>query len=138
MRAGSERMRAVKPNGESRRRRFRLHRSDQAGVFASIGGISMTFQRTLIPRGTRDQAIVTGATMGVMYLAASLLQDAIESATSQLLTGRAELHADEKKLRQLSLAAGAAALAAGIEAQRLLKQKPYESLGRAGARTAAF
>jgi hypothetical protein len=131
-------MRAAKPTAASARKRFRLHRSDQAGIFAAIGGISMTFQRTLIARGTRDQAIVTGATMSVMYLAASLLQDAIESAASRLLTGKGKLHADEAKLRQLSLAADVAALAAGIEAQRLLRQKPYESLGRAGARTGAF
>jgi uncharacterized membrane protein len=125
-------------NKPSQRRRLRLHRSDQAGVFAAVGGIAMTFQRTLMPRSTRDQAIVTGATMGVMYLAASILHDAIESTASRLLTGGSKALADEEKLRRLSLAVDAAAFLAGIGGQRLLQQQPYESLGRAGARTVAF
>jgi hypothetical protein len=76
--------------------------------------------------------------MGVMYLTASVLHDAIESTASRLLTGGSKAHADEANLRRLSLAADAAAILAGIGGQRLLQQQPHESLGRAGARTAAF
>jgi uncharacterized membrane protein len=122
----------------ARRKRFRLHRSDQAGVFAAVGGTAMTFQRSLMPRSTRDQAIVTGATMGVMYLAASLLHDAVESAASFVLTGGSKRHADEDKLRRLSLLADLAVMGGGIGAQRLLRQTAYESPARAGVRTAAF
>ncbi len=117
-----------------RRRRLRLHRSDQAGVFAAIAGVSMTFQRTLIPRNTRDQAIVTGATMGMMYLMASILHDAVESAASWALVGGSKRVADEDKLRRLSLVADVAAFAGGIGLQRAFQQRPNESLERAGAR----
>ena len=127
----------VRPDSR-RRRRVRLSRSDQAGVFAAIGGLSMTFQRTLIPRNTKDQAIVTGATMSFMYLIASLMHDAVESAASYVLTGGSKRHAHPDELRRATIAVDAAAFAAGIGLQRLLQQRRNEPLRRAGGRTAAF
>ena len=40
-----------------------LHRSHAAGAFAAAASVANTFERTLIPRTTSDQAIVTGGTM---------------------------------------------------------------------------
>ena len=36
------------------------HRADQTGLLLAGGNLPLTFQRTLMPRPTMDQAIVTG------------------------------------------------------------------------------
>lgn len=45
------------------RRRFSRslgHRADQAGILLAGANVPLTFQRTLMPRPTVDQALVTG------------------------------------------------------------------------------
>jgi hypothetical protein len=116
------------------RPRWRVPRSDQAGVFAAAGGTAMTFQRTLMPRNTTDQAIVTGGTMSLMYLTASLMHDAIESVASFAITGGSKRQADEDLLRRTALAADAAAFVGGLGVQRAFRQHRNEPLHRAGAR----
>lgn len=120
------------------RRHWRLHRSDQAGVFAAIGGVSMTFQRTLMPRNTMDQAVVTGATMASMYLTASILHDAIENVAAWALEGTSKREVGEDKIRRLSLAGDIATIIGGVALQRAIKRQDGEPLRRAAARTAAW
>ena len=119
-----------------KRRRWRPPRSDQAGVFAAAGGTAMTFQRTLMPRNNTDQAIVTGATMSLMYLTASLMHDAIEAVASFAITGGSQRQADEDLLRRTALAAGAVAFIGGLGVQRAFPQRSNEPLHKAGARAA--
>ena len=96
----------------------------------------MTFQRTLMPRQTTDQAVVTGATMSLMYLTASLMHDAIEAVASSAISGGSRRRANEDLLRRTALAADAAALVGGLAVQRAFSQRRNEPLHRAGARAA--
>ena len=95
--------------------RWLLARSDQAGVFAASAIVAGTFQRTLMPRSDRDQAVVTGLSVGLSYLVASLVQDVVETTSSWVLSGaRAESQPDERQLRRATLAFGAAGAIAGL------------------------
>ena len=94
----------------------------------------MTFQRALMPRNTSDQAIVTGATMSLMYLATSLVHDAIESAASWVLVGGSKRQADDDLLRRVAVAAEVVALGAGLALQRAVPQRRDEPLQNAAAR----
>jgi len=103
-------------------------------VFAAAAGTAMTFQRALMPRNTSDQAIVTGATMSLMYLATSLVHDAIESAASWVLVGGSKRQADDDLLRRVAVAAEVVALGAGLALQRAVPQRRDEPLQNAAAR----
>jgi uncharacterized membrane protein len=122
----------------TQRARWRLPRSDQAGVFAAAGGTAMTFQRTLMPRNTMDQAVVTGTTMSLMYLVASLMHDAIEAVASWVIVGGRKQHADQRVLNRMMLAADCAAIAAGVALQRSVRQRAGEPMRNATARVAGF
>ena len=103
-------------------------------MFAAAAGTAMTFQRALMPRNTSDQAIVTGATMSLMYLATSLVHDAIESAASWVLVGGSKRQADDDLLRRVAVAAEVVALGAGLALQRAVPQRRDEPLQNAAAR----
>ncbi|HEX5940541.1 MAG TPA: alpha/beta-hydrolase family protein [Dehalococcoidia bacterium] len=122
----------------AQRARWRLPRSDQAGVFAAAAGTAMTFQRTLMPRNTTDQAIVTGATMTLMYLIASLMHDAIEAVASPAIGGGRKRQADDVLLGRMVLAADLAAMGAGIAVQRSFRQRSHEQASRAAIRAGGF
>lgn len=98
----------------------------------------MTFQRTLMPRNTTDQAVVTGATMSLMYLTASLMHDAIEAVASRVIGGGRRRHADDVLLGRIALATDLAAMGVGLAVQRSFSQRTGESAGRAAVRAAGF
>ena len=54
-------------------------RADQAGSLAAIGFVPLTFQRTLMPRSTMDQALVTGLTVAANRALVSLVQESIQA-----------------------------------------------------------
>ncbi len=118
-----------------------LARSDQAGVFAAAASASGTFQRTLMPRNDIDQGMVTGLTMSLNYMIASLMYDAVESVAGYALLGpggKTGDPADEDQLRRVTLAMGAAGLVAGMAVQMGFEQTEGESARRAAGRTAGF
>ncbi len=81
-----------------------LHRSDAAGAFAAAVSVASTFQRTLIPRSTSDQAIITGGTMTLTYLAASLAHDVLEKSMSLLVfSGSMKVAIDYDLVRRIAL-----------------------------------
>ena len=128
-------MTVVKPH---KSRRWKLPRADQAGVFAAAAGVAMTFQRSLVPRDTKDQAIVTGGTMALMYLMSSLAYDSVESVVSWALVGGSKRKADDDTLRRMTLVSSVAGIAGGLALQRSFPQKPNEQLTAAAARTVGF
>jgi uncharacterized membrane protein len=120
------------------RPRWRLPRSDQAGVFAAAAASAMTFQRTLMPRNTTDQAIITGSTMALAYLMASIAHDITESSASWLLVGGRTDKADDDLLRRVSLAADVAGLSTGLALQAGFPQRPNEPFKNAATRALGF
>jgi uncharacterized membrane protein len=119
--------------------RYFLARSDQAGAFAAVGSVAGTFQRTLIPRSDRDQAIATGTSMALFYLIASLVQDGVESvATWALTVGRKGERIDEDELRRVSLVMGAGTFVGGLALQMAFPQRRSEPMRFAAARSLGF
>ena len=73
--------------------RSRIHRSlgyraEQTGLLLATGAGPLTFQRTLMPRSTSDQAMITGLSFAANHALASLLQDSLQSV-ALLLSGQA-------------------------------------------------
>jgi hypothetical protein len=59
-----------------------------------------SFERTLMPRSTRDQGIVTGLSVSLTYAATALFQDLIENAAAFLL--RCDKDQSEDRARRCS------------------------------------
>ena len=66
------------------------HRADQSGMLLAGGNVPLTFQRTLMPRPTMDQAIVTGLTLASEPRADSLIQESIQSLALLALRRRSD------------------------------------------------
>ena len=113
-------------------------RADQAGLLYAAGNTPATFQRTLMPRATMDQALVTGLSASANHALVTLVQDAIQS-TALVLVGEARRRSvDEKRWSRATIAADVAAIGAGIAIQRALRARNREPLARAGARTGGY
>ena len=123
--------------------RSRPHRSlgsraEQTGLLLATGNAPLTFQRTLMPRTTSDQALITGLSFAANHALASLIQESLQSV-ALLLAGEAGRDAvDERRWSRATLAVDAAAIAAGLGVQRALARHGDERLPRAGARTGGF
>src|SRR3954469_5702929 len=110
----------------SRRHPSLGYRAEQTGLLVAAANAPLTFQRTLMPRTTSDQALVTGLSFAANHALASLIQESLQSA-ALLLSGEAKGGAaDERRWSRASLAIDAAAIAAGIGAQRALSPRPDE------------
>lgn len=116
-----------------------LHRrAEQAGSLAAAGLVPLTFQRTLMPRSTMDQALVTGLTMEANRVLVSLVQESIQAAA--LVTLGRDRHAETAPMRwsRRTLAFDVAAAAAGIAVQRSFARHHREPLSRAAVRSAGY
>src|SRR4051794_15029191 len=81
----------------SRMRRSLGGRAEQTGLLLATANGPMTFQRTLMPRTTTDQALITGLSFAANHAMASLVQESLQSV-ALLLTGNARRGAfDERK-----------------------------------------
>ena len=108
-------------------------RADQAGLLYAAGNTPATFQRTLMPRATMDQALVTGLSASANHTLVTLVQDAIQS-TALVLVGEARRRSvDEKRWSRATIAADVAAIGAGIAIQRALRARNREPLAHAGS-----
>jgi uncharacterized membrane protein len=112
-------------------------RAETTGSLAAAGFVPLTFQRTLMPRSTMDQALITGLTMEANRALVSLLQESLQSAA--LLTLGASRHtAESERWSRRVLVADAAAMAAGIGIQRWFASREDEPLQRAAVRTGGY
>ncbi|MGZ8764577.1 MAG: alpha/beta-hydrolase family protein [Acidimicrobiia bacterium] len=125
------------------RRRFSsslARRADQAGILVAGMNVPLTFQRTLMPRNTMDQAIVTGLSIAANHALVSLVQESIQSGALLVLGGgkRKGRNFDDRTWSQATIALDLVAVGAGIAIQRGLRQRHREPLPRATARTGGF
>jgi uncharacterized membrane protein len=117
-----------------------LHgRANQAGVLWAATNTPLTFQRTLMPRSTTDQALVTGLSAAANHALINLVQESIQAA-ALVASGQAghHNHVDERRWSRATIATDAAAIIAGLGVQRALRQHPGELLTRAGGRAGGF
>ena len=116
--AGRTRFTLVKPAG-------------RAGRLVALADLPFTFERTLMPRATSDQAIITGLAFSLNTAVAELVQE-----TAQTIAWMVAGRDDQSRWNRATLGVDAAAMAAGLAVQALLAPSPREPLPRAGARTA--
>jgi uncharacterized membrane protein len=115
-----------------------VRRADQSGSLAGIGFVPLTFQRTLMPRSTVDQAIVTGLTIASNRSLVSLIQESIQAAALLGVGGREGAEADPARWSRATLGLDVAAIAVGIGIQRRFSSREHEPLARASVRTAGY
>jgi uncharacterized membrane protein len=123
------------PNRRSRS----LHgRANQAGILFAAANAPVTFERTLMPRATMDQALVTGLSAAANHALIGLVQESIQAA-ALIVSGQGR-HApiDDRRWSRATIATDLAAIGVGIAVQRALSQEDREPLTRAGARTGGF
>jgi uncharacterized membrane protein len=112
-------------------------RADQAGILVAAANIPLTFQRTLMPRPTADQALVTGLSIASNHAWVAMIQESIQ-ATALVALRRAAADPDTTTWSRAALALDAAAFGAGIALQRGFRQRNREKLPRAAVRTGGF
>src|SRR6478672_10192049 len=113
------------------------HRADQSGMLLAAANVPLTFQRTLMPRPTMDQAIVTGLSIASNHAFVTLLQETIQS-TALVTLRRTNRRSDTVAWSRASIALDVAAIGAGVAFQRAFRQRPRERLPRAAVRTGGF
>jgi uncharacterized membrane protein len=112
-------------------------RADQAGSLAAVGFAPLTFQRSLMPRSTVDQALVTGLTLATNRALVSLVQESVQAGALLTLGGRRK-EVDPATWGRVTLGLDLAAIIAGIGIQRAFARRRREPLARASVRTAGY
>jgi len=107
-------------------------------MLVAASGIPVSFQRTLMPRSTMDQAVEVGVTAAAHYGLTIVIQDVIE-AVGLVLSGASTIdEADDARWRNTVGLLNAGALAGGLALQRANRQVEGENLHRAFRRTAGY
>jgi uncharacterized membrane protein len=114
------------------------HRADQAGILLAGANVPLTFQRTLMPRPTVDQALVTGLSIYANHAIVSLVQESIQALAlvGPRLVGRPR--PSDRSWSKATVALDLAAIGAGMVLQRRFTERPREPLPRAAARTSGY
>ena len=94
-----------------------------------------TFQRTLMPRSTLDQALTTGICGALDYGFAALIQDTVEAVALRISGTTSPEQVDPCTWRRASIAADLAAIALGLAGQTACRPRPGERVPRGAART---
>jgi uncharacterized membrane protein len=106
-------------------------------MLVAAANVPLTFQRTLMPRPTTDQAIVTGLSIASNHMMVSLIQESVQSVALVALR-KTNSRADDVAWGRMSVALDALAIGAGIGFQRFFRQQPREKLPRAAMRTGGY
>ncbi|MBM3660169.1 MAG: hypothetical protein FJW95_11820 [Actinobacteria bacterium] len=110
-----------------------LKPAGRAGRLVALADLPFTFERTLMPRATSDQAIITGLSFSINTAIAELVQESVQ-ALSWVAAGRA----DRSTRHRTTLGLDAVAMVAGLATQALVPLSHREPLTRAGVRTGGY
>src|SRR5438034_3750067 len=113
-------------------------RTQQAGTLVADTIMPITFQPTLMPRSTTDQALLTGISTALNYGFAALIQDSIEAAALRFTGAESPDRVNRHAWRRVSIGLDLAAIGLGMAGQRALDQRPGDRLPRGAARTASW
>jgi uncharacterized membrane protein len=111
-------------------------RTEQAGIFVATAAVPRSFQHTLMPRSTIDQAVITGAGMATQYALAALTHDSIEALAQWARPGLPS--ETDRAWRRRTAAIDAGAWALGLGLRMAFRQRPGEPLTRGAMRTGGF
>ncbi|MGH8836486.1 MAG: alpha/beta-hydrolase family protein, partial [Actinomycetes bacterium] len=107
-------------------------RAEQTGLLAAAAFAPGTFARSLGPRSTLDQGVITGLVSALSYVATVGAQDALGALVTAGPAGSAA------ELRRRVLLADLAAIPAGLALQRALPPRDDEPVVRSLARQAGW
>ncbi|HXY70989.1 MAG TPA: alpha/beta-hydrolase family protein [Actinomycetota bacterium] len=113
-------------------------RTQQAGTAVAATMMPLTFQRTLMPKSTVDQALITGIAGALNYGVPALIQDTVEAVALRASGAASPDEVDLKTWRRASFAVDLAAIALGLVGQLRYRQVPGERLPRGGLRAASW
>jgi len=102
-------------------------RAEQAGLYVAAATLPATFQRTLMPRTTMDQGVVTGLSTALNAGITGLVQEAIE-VLALGIGGPEASERDPLLWRRTTLAVDLAAIGFGFAIQGQYRQTPDERL----------
>ncbi|MFB9890342.1 alpha/beta-hydrolase family protein [Planobispora takensis] len=108
-----------------------IETAEAAGLLAAVGSVGPSFQPGLLPRTTRDQAVITGVVAAANYGLTVTAQEGITAVARRLSGSR-------RRAGAATFAANLGAAGAGAVVQRLFAQRPGESLARAAVRAAGW
>ncbi|MFA5884302.1 MAG: alpha/beta-hydrolase family protein [Acidimicrobiia bacterium] len=110
----------------------------RSGRLVALADLPFTFERTLMPRATADQAIVTGLSFSSNTAIAELVQESIQTLAWLAIGSEARHARDRARWNRATLGLDAAAMVAGLGVQALVAPRPREPLPRAGVRTVGY
>lgn len=110
-------------------------RSGQAASFVAASTVPRTFQRTLMPRSSVDQGIVTGTSFSVEYMLAAAISDGIEALSERVAE---RLGLTERSARRAATLGNALVAGAGLAMQSAFPRRPGERLVRGLIRVAGW
>ena len=97
-----------------------------------------TFQRTLMPRSTLDQALTTGICGALDFGFAALIQDTVEAVALRISGATSPELVDPRTWRRASIAADLAAITLGLAGQTACRPRPGEHVPRGALRTVCW
>lgn len=109
--------------------------AEAAGLLHASASVGPSFERSLLPRTTIQQAAATGVISALNYGITTTVQSLLEALADRVVKGLTD---GAKAKRATVMTADLAVLGSSVLAMKFLSQRPDESLWRAGARTAAF
>ena len=77
-----------------------VSRSAQAGMLVGAAAAAKSFERTLMPRKTSDQGIITGLSVSLTYVATAVIQDVIENFATFMVKRDGETEEGALRRRQ--------------------------------------
>jgi uncharacterized membrane protein len=112
-------------------------RSSEVGFMLASAAVPRSFQKSLLPRETTDQGIITGLNMVMAFAIGTAMQSVIDKTanTAEKVTSSKGINL---KQDDLSLMTSIVALGLGIGAQKIFEQKDGEKLARSSARTMGY
>jgi uncharacterized membrane protein len=120
--------------------RLKQRRASQAAMLIAAASVPNTFQKTLMPRKTMDQGVITGATMTIDYFIISTIRKFIEDIADGMAGTKYAKNKDyaaHRRQQQTALFLDLAILGAGYYGQKKFVQKDDEATSRALMRTAS-
>ncbi|MAT61673.1 MAG: hypothetical protein CMH41_08560 [Micrococcales bacterium] len=115
--------------------RARVSTVEAAGLVHSTAAISPSFETSLLPRTTVQQAVATGLAGAISYGLTATLQSSLEAIADRAIGG---YQRSEHLRRAAVLAADVTAFGMALSVRKVLRQHDDEGIWRAAARTASF
>jgi uncharacterized membrane protein len=105
-------------------------------MFVAAANVPTSLQRSLMPRSTLDQALITGTSMALGYAITEVVHDPLEVVVQRLVASNTR--ATEDARRRVTAAVDCVGMLVGFALQSGFKRRPGEHLQRGALRTGGY